>query len=317
MPPITRSAVSFDQRFTPEQLVDRWDYDISTKRYLGDAFPHVWPDFGPGIMAAFVGGEASVSDTSIWFYPGEFKGLELADIRLAYREDSQWLERICAACRHANERWGGLVQVGMTDLGGTLDILSSLRPAESLLMDLYDAPEEVERLVWEIHDLWFRYYDLIDECLPANPGYSSWPEVFSQERGYMLQCDLAYMISPEMFDRFVEPELRRACQRLPQSFYHQDGVGQLAHTPSLHAIPELSGVQWQPGDGQAPSYQWWDQQRRIRDDGKLSQTWGGPEALDELLQNVGDISHIVLIGTGHISEEEHYREVLRKHGIDD
>ena len=38
-----------------EQIVDRWDYDLSTTMFLGDAFPHVCPNFGPGVIAAFLG----------------------------------------------------------------------------------------------------------------------------------------------------------------------------------------------------------------------------------------------------------------------
>lgn len=312
-----KGTTSFDLSYSIDRIIDRWDYDLSTRRYLGDAFPHFWPDFGPGILAAFVGGDAKPANGTVWFYPGEFAGLEPKDIHLTYREHGAWLERICDICRAAMRRWEGLVQVGMTDLGGTLDVVSSLRPAEELLTDLYDCPEEIERLVWEVHDLWFRYYDVICKALDGNPGYSSWPEVFSNGPGYMLQCDFAYMIGPEMFDRFVLPELRRSCQRTPGgSFYHQDGIGQLPHTTSLHGIPELAGIQWQPGDGQKPAYQWSDQLRRIRDDGKLLQTWGGPEALEQMLNEVGDISNAVIIGGGHVRDEARFREALRKHGIE-
>ena len=51
-----------------------------------------------------------------------------------------------AIYRAAVERWQGSVIIGMTDLGGNLDILSTFRPSEKLLLDLYDAPGEVLRL---------------------------------------------------------------------------------------------------------------------------------------------------------------------------
>jgi hypothetical protein len=44
------------------------------------------------------------------------------------------------------ERFQGVVQIGMPDLGGNLDILASFRPNEKLLLDLVDEPEEVKRL---------------------------------------------------------------------------------------------------------------------------------------------------------------------------
>lgn len=316
-PPNGKGTTSFDLKVSVDQIIERWDYDLSCCRFLGDAFPTVWPDFGAGVVAAFVGGDARPDGSTVWFHPGEFEGLEPKDIHVAYRADGVWLERIEAICRAAMRRWEGGVQVGMTDLGGTLDVVASLRPSQQLLTDLYDCPEEIERLAWEVHDVWFRYYDRIAKALEGNPGYSAWAGVFAIGPAYMLQCDFAYMIGPEMFDRFVLPELRRACQRLPGgSFYHQDGIGQLPHTASLHGIPELAGMQWQPGDGQPPAYQWSDQLRRIRADGKLLQTWGGPEALEEMLDKVGDLGNAVIIGGGHARDEDRFREALRKHGIE-
>ena len=51
-----------------------------------------------------------------------------------------------------------------------MDILSVFRPGENLLLDLYDHPEEVIRLIWEIHELWHRFYQEINDVLqPVTP----------------------------------------------------------------------------------------------------------------------------------------------------
>ena len=317
-PPNGKGTTSFERSFSVEQIVDRWAYDLSRRRFLGDAFPCFWIDFGPGIVAEFVGGSAVPKDGTVWFYPGKFQGMDIQDIHLEYSESSPWLERIIEIGRAAIRRFDGMVQVGMTDLGGALDIVASLRGTENLLYDCVDAPEEVERLVWEVHALWHRYYDLIAESLRGNHGYTSWPDVFGERPNYMLQCDFSYMIGPEMFNRFVAPELRATCQRLDGGcFYHQDGVGELPHTATLHAIPELAGIQWQPGDGDhPPSILWFDQQRRIRDDGKLSQTWGSPEELEALVNAIGDVSNCVVVGWGRPEDEPRFRAALSRLGID-
>jgi len=320
VPPNGMATTSFDTRYTIDQIIDRHEYDLSCQKFLGDAFPSFWPDFGPGIVAEFLGGRADATGGTVWFYPGIYEGVHPKDMHITYREGSQWLERIMQICRAGIERFEGQVQIAMTDLGGTMDVLASLRPAEDLLMDLHDCPEEIERLMWELHPLWFKYYDLINTVLKGNPGYSAWADVFSNESGYMLQCDFCYMIGPDMFDRFVLPELTAACKRLAPggAFFHQDGIGELPHTKSLHGIPEMAGIQWQPGDGAWPSsIGWFDQQRRIRDDGKLSQTWGNPDELERLINNVGDVSNTVIIGHGNIKDEARFREVLRKYKIED
>ena len=318
VPPNGKGTTSFDTSFSIDQIIDRWEYDLSRQRYLGDAFPCFWIDFGPGIVAEFLGGKADPKDGTVWFYPGKFEGLDIRDIHLEYSESSQWLERIIAIGSAAIRRFDGLVQVGMTDLGGTLDIVASLRGTENLLCDCIDFPEEVERLAWEVHGLWYRYYGLIADSLRGNHGYTSWPDVFGARPNYMLQCDFSYMIGPEMFDRFVAPELRATCRKLDGGcFYHQDGVGELPHTATLHSIPELAGIQWQPGDGpHPPSILWFDQQRRIRDDGKLSQTWGGPGELEALANAIGDISNCVIVGHGSPADEERFRSSLLSLGID-
>ena len=315
LPPLWKMSL-YDTRYTVDQYLTRLAFEVGHTKYIGDAFPSFWPNFGPGIVAEYLGGHAAptIETHTVWFHPGKFEGLQPKDIHLEFSLHSQWLERLLEMCRKGIERFEGNLQISMTDLGGTLDILASLRPAESLLTDLYDCPLEIERLMWEAHDMWFKYFDLINGALKGNPGYSSWSDEFSCDPAYMLQCDFCYMLSPEMFDRFVLPELAAACGRLTGgAFFHQDGIGQLPHTKSLHSIPTLAGIQWQPGSGDhPPSCGWFDQQRRIRDDGKLSQTWGGPDELEALANNIGDVSNIVIIGHGSTKDEARYREVLRK-----
>jgi hypothetical protein len=102
----------------------------------------------------------------------------------------------------------------MTDLGGAVDVLSTFRPSEKLLLDLYDCPDFVEELTWLIHGYWWQSFEEIDAVLTqANPGWTAWTPIYSSEPYYMLQCDFSYMIGPEMFDRFVKPELEASCRR--------------------------------------------------------------------------------------------------------
>ena len=138
-----------------------------------------------------------------------------------------------------------------------MDTVASLRTTEGLLYDLVDHPEEVERLIWEVHRTWWEYYDALDAVIgPGCPGRRPWAPTWAPGRTYMLQCDFSYMIGPEMFERFVLPELTASCRRLEYAFYHLDGVGQLAHLDMLLGIPELHGIQWIPGDGKPGPEEW-------------------------------------------------------------
>jgi hypothetical protein len=55
------------------------------------------------------------------------------------------------------------------------------------------------------------------------------------------------MISPQMFERFVLPDLLACCEFLDYAFYHLDGKGQLPHLNMLLALERLRGIQWVPG----------------------------------------------------------------------
>ena len=284
--PRQHRTAAYDFAVPAAEVVDRWDYDLSCREFLGDGFPWVWPDFGPGALAAFLGSNTTVDRNTVWF--GAPDDREIADIHFVYRPDHPWLRRVGDIMRAAIDRWGGSVQVSMTDLGGALDILSTFRPGEKLLLDLHDHPDEVERLSWEAHEAWWRAYDELNAILqPANPGYSAWAGIFSPEPSYMLQCDFCYMIGPAMFDAFVKPELAATCRRLVNPFYHLDGVGQLPHLDSLLTIAELKGVQWVPGDGQPPCGQWPEVYEKIRRAGRLVQFIGSLDGLDRVVDRLG------------------------------
>ena len=203
----------------------------------------------------------------------------------------------------------------MTDLGGNLDVLSTFRPGEKLLLDLYDNPHEVNRLTWEAHEAWWGYFEEINSVLqPVNPGYTAWAPIFSEEPYYILQCDFCYMIGPDMFDEFVKPELAATCRRLGHAFYHLDGPGQLPHLDSLLEIEELAGVQWVPGAGNKDLALWPEIHRKIRDAGKLIQLSGDMATLDALAEQLGSAEGIVIMSGADTSKEREATHFLEKYG---
>jgi len=313
LPPVRRTA-HYDFSVSADQIVDRWDFELSCVKYAGDAFPARFPDFGPGVIAAFLGAPTELGDDTVWFHaPGE---RPIADIHFGYDEENRWFRRVTELCAAAQDRWEGNVQVGMTDLGGNLDILSTFRPGERLLLDLYDHPDAVQNLTWEAHEVWWRYFDEINRRLqPTNPGYTAWTPIYSEEPYYMLQCDFCYMISPDMFDQFVKPELAATCRRLANPFYHLDGPGQLPHLSSLLQIDELKGVQWIPGDGQPGFEHWPEVYRKIRDAGKLIQFSGNIQTFETLVEHLGSTEGIVFLGSAGAADEAEVNAFLRKYSV--
>jgi hypothetical protein len=311
-PPPVSLADMYNPSVTPESIVDRWDYELSCVKYVGDTFPHMWPNFGPGVLATALGGIATPSTDTVWFHPME--QLDITDIHFQYDHESTAFKRMKDIYKTAIERWQGNVQLDMTDLGGNLDIVSTFRPAEKLLLDLYDHPDEVKRLLWEAHHAWHVAFNDLSELLkPTNPGHTAWASIFSDEPYYMLQCDFCYMIGPDMFDEFVKPELDATCKLVSRPFYHLDGPGQIPHLDSLLQIPELKGIQWVPGSGSKSESEWPEIHRKIRDADKLAQIFDW-RALDSVCEQRGSGKGIIVLGGAHITEEEEVMALLKRHG---
>lgn len=314
--PISQSNCH-DFSVSPGDIVGLWDYDLSSRRFLGDSFPIIDTSFlGPGVIAAFLGAHLDNSPGSVWFRP--VRDLDIADIHWQREPDNPWFTRLREIYRTAVDYWGGQVLIGMTDLGGNLDILATFRPGERLLLDLLLHPDEVKRLTWDAHELWFQYFEELNRVLfPLNPGYSSWTPLYSELPYYMLQCDFSYMISPAQFDEFVRPEIEAACRRLPNTFYHLDGPGQLNHLDSLLEIEELDGVQWVPGAGNPDVDQWPDVYRRIVGAGKLCQVaWTGPLSLfDAVVDQVGTAKGLYYGFWAERSQEKEVLAFLDRYGV--
>ena len=282
-----------DFSWSPEELIEKMDEDLSTLEFVGDGYPRVNFDaFGPGVLAALCGARLDNASGRVWFFPDRER--ELRDIRVRYDPDNPWAERIRAIYRAGMERWDGLVAIGMPDLGGVMDVAATFRGTENLLTDLIDEPEEVLRLIREIEEAWYAAYEDFSAVLHPDGnkpgmGYTDWSGLLSPVPSYIIQCDFCYMIGNEMFKRFVLPTLRRDTGRLCNTIYHLDGIGELCHLDSVLSLPELNAVQWVYGAGKPGPMHWLDVYGRIRAAGKRMMLVGSAaEALDVMKAIGGD-----------------------------
>ena len=295
--PAHRFLSNYPPEMPADQVLDLYQSVLAATHFYGDAFPALWVNFGPGMLAGFLGADVhSVSEPSetVWFTPSH--QIEIQDLELAYDPDNAWWKRVKDFTQAIVQRWHGQLAVGHTDLGGNLDVLASFRTTEGLLFDVVDRPEQVDRLVRRITALWLRYYDELDAIIrPTCRGTTCWTPIWSTGKTYMMQCDFAYMISSAMFERFVIPDLSACCEHLDHGFYHLDGKGQIAHLDLLLSIPRLRGIQWIPGDGQPPPSQWLPLLKRIRDGGKLCQVFVSPEGARRIVKNLGGKGFLLII----------------------
>lgn len=271
-----------DLSVSPEQIIDRYDYELSCCEFAGDSFPCMqMSQFGPGIMAAFLGAKPAYGKATVWFKPDCVIPLE--DLHFEYDPDNIWWRRVSDIYRAGMQKWRGNVVMAITDLGGILDLLAVFRSTENLLFDLYDNPTEVKRLVNELSTVWMRYYCEITDILKGSQGYSDWATIYYEKPSYMLQSDFSYMIGSDMFRQYAEGELRSTADMLGGAFYHLDGVGELKHLDDILKIESIRGIQWIPGEGAARLQDWSEVYRKISSAGKKLQV---PYDLDCYLEDV-------------------------------
>jgi 5-methyltetrahydrofolate--homocysteine methyltransferase len=170
------------------------------------------------------------------------------------------------------------VAFSITDIGGILAVVASLRGTQNLLYDLYDYPDELKEFAALVKAVWFDVFDqqvktLKDVGLP----YNSWMYIPSAKPWYPLQCDFCYMISPAQFEEFVLADLVDQVNHMDRSIYHLDGVGELNHLDMILDIPNLTGIQWTPGAGCEPLWdeKWFPLYRKIQDKNKNLVLLGG------------------------------------------
>jgi len=304
----------------PETIADAVDYRLACTEFLADGYPGVWLNFGAGVLAAFCGCELRSDENTVWFFPR--REVSARELHMAFDPENRWFRQLCALARAFADRWRGEVMVGMSDIGGASDVVASFLTGQQMLIDLYDNPDEIKRLMWETHALWWHVFREVDKQIRAcNPGYSCWTPIFSETPYYMLQSDFCYMIGPEMFDTFIKPELAASCRQLPNAFYHLDGIGELPHLDSLLDIPELKGVQWIQGAGKGGPMEWLDVYRRILDAGKHLQITGGTlqeglAVVAKLASEKRDVGRIFIMNKMDVdaADRRALDEFLRRYG---
>ena len=305
--PMLSQSTCTDFLWSPEQVIDAIDENMSRLEFLGDAFPLVNFDaFGPGVLAAFCGAKLDNSSGAVWFWPQEEK--EIGDIHVRYDPENAYVQRIKALYRAGLEKWNGTVILGLPDFGGVMDVAATLRGTDHLLMDLYDEPEEVKRLICEIQTAWYEAYEDLAQVLKPQNAYSNWSHLVSSDPSYIIQCDFCYMISNPMFREFVLDTLRGDTERLTHTIYHLDGIGELNHLDDILALEKLNAVQWVPGAGQPSPMHWMNVFERIAAAGKSAMICGDAEDFLTIMDQIHGTPYTTL--TFSSRDERMIRRVL-------
>ncbi len=259
-------------------LKERWydaEYQVEhfaaslAPRLLGETFPVFWPNLGPNVFAAILGGgELGFGEVTSWLHPVLESPEEAEKIR--WRGDSEYLKKLLELTDCALERCDHRFMVGYTDIHPSLDCLDALRGTETLCMDMYDDPEAVLALTERCFAPLEGAMRLFHDRLKAKKQLSvTWMNIPSYDTMHIPSCDLGSMISRAHFDTFSMPYILRETLLFTHNIFHMDGKGVAKHLDSLLQAERIQAIQWVQGVGEdRPIAQWVPLIQKIQHAGK-------------------------------------------------
>ena len=302
---------SLEQKWTDiETLLDCFDRGAPGIWYGGEAIPIFMPSLGPNVFSAWLGCPLHFAETTTWTDPIIADWRNGPDLKLDRK--GRWWKWMTKATKLAAQRGKGKFIVGITDLHGGGDGLAALRGTEALCADLALDPEPVRKAEALVRRLWFDVSEELyalsaSEGQDGSAGFLGW----GSGRTWPLQEDLFALISPKMGREFFMEAIAEQARRLDHSVFHLDGPESLPHLDALLDIPELDGIQWQPGAAHMEMTQWIPLIQRIQSKGKCVLFRAMPAEIEKVLAAT---SARGLMITTSVATEDEGRALLKKVG---
>lgn len=237
-----------DKYLNAERIVERFRYFCETHEFLAESFPNLSVDFGPGSMAAYLGCDIVFNEDTVWFE--EFVEDWTEYKKLEFDHENVWLKKHIELFHKVKELVGNDFYISIPDIMENIDVLASMRGAQSTIFDMIDEPEELKERINQIDDLYFKYYNQFYDISKDNENGSCYTifQIWGPGKTAKLQCDFAAMMSPTLFRSFIQESLRKQAKQLDNILYHLDGPDAIKHMDTLMEIEEIDALQWTSGD---------------------------------------------------------------------
>ncbi len=208
--------------------------------------------------------------------------------------------------------------VSVSDNGGIVDALAGIRGSEELLLDMLSEPEFVEEAVRRLLPIYKQTEEeLFDLVAPNNQGSVLLWQLWAPKRLAQMQCDLSVMISNEMYNRFVMPELEELTAWLDYPLYHFDGMEQIRHLDSLLSLKKLRAIQWSMVEGQPRAVEFIPVLQKIQKAGKCLVMKVPPQDVEKLLDNLSCRGlQLIIVGMKSAEEARDLMRLVERHSRD-
>jgi len=189
-------------------------------------------------LEAILGSSVQVGNESIWAEEG---GFDYADMnKLDVSKDNPWRKKYLEFVAALKNHFGVRVPVGQPILRGVSDMITALRGASQMILDLYDRPEDFQRLAKVCTDLLIELVrDQQAITGPCLGGYEiEQLSLWAPDRVIRIQEDASALFSPGLYVKYIQEMERRQASVFPYSTIH-------LHSSSLfllHLILEIDSI---------------------------------------------------------------------------
>jgi len=249
--PIPVVPESIEMRYmNPEYLSSQIEYYFASTSFYGEA-----PPAAPHQMAGTVLGCISNID----FSEG---AIEIKPVIKSINEkipwypgpDDLWRPKVEKIVNKILDMALGTFMVDQMSQYPLNDLIPLLRGSTEFMMDLVDDPDLCVQKLRELFPLWLensQYFRSLLDSRQGECGTVLWNGTWSPDRVRDVQSDMSVMISKEMFERFVLPELDMVSDYYDYLWYHVCGCKR--HLGSLLTRSYIRAFQYAPNPHEPPN----------------------------------------------------------------
>jgi hypothetical protein len=232
---------------------------------------------------------------------------------LRVQQENRYFKAVDAMTSRALEQAEGHFLVGYTDLYAGIDCTAALRGTEAMSLDMLENPDGLKKLINKVFTEYPKIYNRYDARLKSHNQLSvSWMNLPSFETFNVLACDFSVNISPDHFDEFCLPVIRREAEYFVHNVFHLDGKGVAKNIDSILDLPNLVGIQWVQGYGKdQPILQWVPLVKKIQNAGKSVIVDLLPAELDDFIKQVDPTGIMLWINADPVNQEDILKRIKR------
>jgi hypothetical protein len=292
-----------------EEVLKRHQKYFENTYFLGEAFPLINLNLGAAGHAGYFNKvKYQFADNTVWFFPID------KEEELVFSKNAFFYQKTIELAKYLTSEGRGEFIVSMPDIAGNVDALAHLRGSENVMMDMIMDPEKIKKELNLIQAAWETMTkEVFSIERDNNLGGSSigWMGTYAKGLHSQLQSDMSVMLSRELFEEFITPELQKQASFLEYPTYHFDGIEQERHLDTLLSIEKIRMIQYTYVAGQPPPMEKLDILKRIQKGNKLLLLIVKPEWVQPILENLSAKGLFLRIAADSPEQADYLFEIVR------